>query len=71
MKHTQHVLSTTVSDAEARRVVGLINAMDNPRLPRHMELYFSNCGDAKTLAMLPTDAATTLSNPSFTGWIGI
>ena len=56
MKHTQHVLSTIVSEAEARRVVGLINAMDNPRLPRHMELYYSNCGDATTLAML-SDAA--------------
>ena len=63
MKHTQHVLSTIVSEAEARCVVGLINAMDNPRLPRHMELYYSNRGDATTLAMLPTDAATTLSNP--------
>ena len=63
MKHTQHALSTIVSAAEARRVVGLINAMDSPWLPRHMELYHSNCGDATTLAMLPTDAATTLSNP--------
>lgn len=69
MKHTQHVLSTIVSEAEARRVVGLISAMDNPRLPRHMELYHSNCGDATTLATLPTDSATTLSNPSFVGGI--
>ena len=42
MKHTQHAPSTIVSEAEARRVVGLINAMDNPWLPRHMELYHSN-----------------------------
>jgi len=68
-EHTQHVLSTIVSEAEARRVVGLINAMDNPQLPRHMELHHSDCGDATTLAMLPTDAATTLPNPSFTGGI--
>jgi len=44
MKHTQHVLSTITSEAEARRVV--------PRLPRHMELHHSDCGDATTLAML-------------------
>ena len=69
MKHTQHVLSTSVSEAEARRVVGLISAMDNPVLPRHMELYLSNCGDATTLATVPTDSATTLSNPSFAGGI--
>ena len=65
LKHTQHVLSTIVDEAEARRVVGLISGMDNPRLPRHMELYHSNCGDATTLATLPFDPATTLSNRSF------
>ena len=65
LKHTQHVLSTIVNEAETRRVVGLISSMDNPRLPRHMELYHSNCGDATTLGMLPSDSATTLSNRSF------
>jgi len=35
--------------------MGPINAMDNPRLPRHMELYHFNCGDVTTLAMLPTE----------------
>ena len=34
-------------------------------LPRHMELYYSNCGDAVTLAMAPSDPATTLPNRSF------
>jgi hypothetical protein len=41
MKHTQHVLSTIVSEAEARWVVGLISAMEAPRLPRHLELHLS------------------------------
>jgi len=43
LKHTQHVLASIVNEAEARRVVALISSMDNPRLPRHMELYHSNC----------------------------
>ena len=30
-----------------------------------MELYNSNCGDPVTLAMVPSDPATTLSNSSF------
>jgi hypothetical protein len=65
LKHTQHVLSTIVNEAEARRVVGLIGGLDSSHLPRHMELYHSNCGDTTTLGMLPSDSATTLSNRSF------
>ena len=30
-----------------------------------MELYHSNCGDAVTLAMVPSEPATTLSNKIF------
>jgi hypothetical protein len=67
MKNTQHVLSAIVSEARARRVVGFIRAMDNPRLPRHIKLYHSNCGGATTLATLPTISATTLPDPSFVG----
>ena len=35
----------------------------------HMELYHSNCGDAVTLAMAPSDSATTLPNRSFAAGI--
>jgi len=41
--------------AETRRVISLVSGLDNPDLPRHMELYHSNCGDAVTLAMAPSD----------------
>jgi len=30
-----------------------------------MELYHSNCGEAETLAMVPSDPASTLSNEIF------
>ena len=62
---TQHALSAIVTEAETQRVVSLIHALDRPSLPRHMELYHSNCGDAVTLAMVPSDPATTLSNEIF------
>ena len=65
MNHTQHVLSTIANEAETRRVISLVSGLDNPDLPRHMELYHSNCGDAVTLAMVPSDSATTFSNRSF------
>jgi hypothetical protein len=66
LKHTQHVLSSIVSEAEAQRVVVDIKALDDQAfLPRHMELYLSNCGDTTTLGMVPSDSATTLSNRSF------
>ena len=54
-----------MTEAETQRVVYLIHALDRPSLPRHMELYHSNCGDAVTLAMVPSDPATTLSNEIF------
>ena len=57
-----HVLSTIANEAETRRVINLVSGLDNPDLPRHMELYHSNCGDAVTLAMVPSDSATTLLN---------
>ena len=64
MNHTQHVLSTIVNEAETRRVISLVSGLDNPDLPRHMELYHSNCGDAVTLAMASSDTAAALSNRS-------
>ena len=60
MNHTQHVLSSIANEAETRRVIILVSGLDNPDLPRHKELYYSNCGDAVTLAMVPSDLATTL-----------
>ena len=72
MNHTQHVLSSIANEAETRRVISLVSGLDNPDLPRHKELYNSNCGDPVTLAMNPSDPATTLSNRSFaTGIIRI
>jgi len=65
LRHAQHALSAIVTEAETQRVVSLIHALDRPSLPRHMELYHSNCGDAVTLAMVPSDPATTLSNEIF------
>jgi len=44
-----------VTEAETQRVVSLIHTLDRPSLPRHTELYHSNCGDAVTLAMVPSD----------------
>ena len=55
MNHTQHDLSSIANEAETRRVISLVSGLDNPDLPRHMELYHSNCGDAVTLAMAPSD----------------
>ena len=65
LRHAQHALSAIVTEAETQRVISLIHALDRPSLPRHMELYHSNCGDAVTLAMVPSDPATTLSNEIF------
>ena len=65
MNHTQHVLSSIANEAETRRVISPVSGLDNPDLPRHKELYNSNCGDPVTLAMVPSDPATTLSNRSF------
>ena len=70
--HTMHVLSSIANEAETRRVISLVSALDSPRLPRHMELYNSSCGDPVIFAMVPSDPATTLSNRSFaTGIIRI
>jgi len=65
LRHAQHALSAIVTEAETQRAVSLIYALDRPSLPRHMELYHSNCGDAVILAMVPSDPATTLSNKIF------
>ena len=65
MNHTEHVLSCIANEAETRRVISLVLGHDNPDLPRHKELYNSSCGDPVTLAMVPSDPATTLSNRSF------
>ena len=54
-----------MTEVETQRVVSLIRALGRPSLPRHMELYRSNCGDAATLAMVPSSPATTLSNGIF------
>ena len=61
----EHVLSTIANEAETRRVISLVSGLDNPDLPRNKELYHSNYGDAVTLAMVPSDPTTTLSNRSF------
>jgi len=45
------------NEAETRRVIRLVSGLDNPDLPRHKELYNSNCGDPLTLAMVPSDPA--------------
>ena len=66
MNHTQLVMSAIANVTETRRVISLVSGLDNPDLPRHIELYHSNCGDAVTLAMVPSDLATALSNRSFT-----
>ena len=39
MNHTQHVLSSIANEVETRRVISLVSGLDNPDLPRHMELY--------------------------------
>ena len=65
MNHTQHALSSIANEAETRRVIRPASGLDNPDLPRHMELYNSSCGDPVIFAMVPSDPATTLSNRSF------
>ena len=61
-----HVLSAIGNEAETRRVMSLVRGPDNPDLPRHMKLYnHYDCGDAVTLAIVPSDSATTLPNRSF------
>ena len=65
MNYTQHVLPSIANEAETRRVISLVSGLDNPDLPRHKGLYNSNCRDSVTLAMAPSDPATTLSNRSF------
>jgi len=65
LRHAQRALSAIVTEAETQRAVSLIHALDKPSLPRHMELYHSNCGYAVTLAMAPSDPATTPSNDIF------
>ena len=65
LRHAQHVPSAIVTEAETQRVVSLIHALDRPSLPRHMQLYHPNCGDAVSLAMVPSCSATTLSNEIF------
>ena len=52
------------NEAETRRVISLVLGLDNPDLSRHIELCHSNCGDAVTLAIVPSDPATTLPIPS-------
>jgi len=39
MNHTQHILPTIANEAKTRRVISLVSGLDNPDLPRHMELY--------------------------------
>jgi len=65
LRHTQRALSAIVTEAETQRAVSLIHALDKPSLPRHMELYHSNYGDTVTLAMAPSDPATTPPNEIF------
>ena len=48
IRHAQHALSAIVTEAETQRVVSLIHALDRPSLPRHMELYHTNCGGSCT-----------------------
>ena len=54
-----------MTEAGTQRAASPIYALDRPSLPRHIELYHSNCGDAAILAMVPSDPATALSNKIF------
>ena len=51
INHTQHSLTTIANEAETRRVISLVSGLDNPDLPRHMELNHCNCGDAAALVI--------------------
>ena len=53
-----------VDDAQAARVVSMVTALDNQRLPRHMELYHSSFGDPATPGLVP-GPGTSISNRAF------
>ena len=64
LRHIQHTIATIADGAQAARVVSMITALDNPRLPRHMELYHSSCGDPATFGFVPSPD-TSISYRSF------
>ena len=64
LRHIQHTIATIADDTQAARVASMITALDNPRLPRHMELNHSNCGDPTTLGLVPSPD-TSISNRAF------
>jgi len=64
--------SKLIIDLERSSPAGLVSLVvwlgpnsQRPSLPRHLELYHSNCGDAVTLAIVPSEPETTLSNQIF------
>jgi hypothetical protein len=65
LRHLQHVLASISEEAAHELVIDEIDVIDDPTHPRHMAVHRSHCGDPTTLALVPTDQATTFSNEQF------